>query len=140
VTNLERTNARTLRPEDVGGPADLVVVDASFIGLGKLAEAIARCVRPGGRVLALVKPQFEVGRGGVGKGGIVRDPALQRDALAGLVDFAAAAGHAVRGWCESPITGADGNREFFLHIGKGGAGDRSAEIRAAVAAWRPDGA
>jgi hypothetical protein len=59
--------------------------------------------------------------------------------LAGLVDHAAAAGHAVLGWCESPIAGADGNREFFLHIGKGGAGDRSTAIRGAVAAWRPAG-
>jgi hypothetical protein len=57
--------------------------------------------------------------------------------LAELVDRVAAAGHAALDWCESPITGADGNREFFLHIGKGGAGDRSAEIRRAIDAWRP---
>jgi 23S rRNA (cytidine1920-2'-O)/16S rRNA (cytidine1409-2'-O)-methyltransferase len=90
--------------------------------------------------VALVKPQFEVGRGRVGKGGIVRDPALHREVLLGLIDHVAATGAAVLGWCESPIAGADGNREFFLHIGKGGAGDRSASIRSAVETWRPPGA
>ena len=140
VVRLDRVNVRDAAPGLLPEPCDLAVIDVSFISLRLVLGPALSLVRDGGAAVALVKPQFEVGRGGVGKGGIVRDPALQRGVLAGLVDFAAAAGQAVLGWCESPITGADGNREFFLHIGKGGAGDRSAEIRDAVAAWRPDGA
>ena len=140
VVRLDRGNVRDAAPRLLPEPCDLAVIDVSFISLRLVLGPALSLVREGGAAVALVKPQFEVGRGGVGKGGIVRDPALQREAVAGLVDFAAAAGHAVLGWCESPITGADGNREFFLHIGKGGAGDRSAEIRDTVAAWRPNGA
>jgi 23S rRNA (cytidine1920-2'-O)/16S rRNA (cytidine1409-2'-O)-methyltransferase len=133
-------NIRTMAPGLIAEPCDLAVIDVSFISLRLVLEPALALLREGGRAVALVKPQFEVGRGRVGKGGVVRDPSLQRGALAGLVDFAVAAGHAVLGWCESPIAGADGNREFFLHIGKGGAGDRSAEIRRAIDAWRPAGA
>ena len=118
----------------------MAVIDVSFISLRLVLAPALSLLREGGLAVTLVKPQFEVGRGRVGKGGIVRDPSLWREVLAGLVDHAAAAGHAVLDWCESPITGADGNREFFLHLGKGGAGDRSAEIRRAVDAWRPAGA
>jgi 23S rRNA (cytidine1920-2'-O)/16S rRNA (cytidine1409-2'-O)-methyltransferase len=140
VVRLDRVNIRTAGPDLLPEPCDLAVVDVSFISLRLVLGPVLGLLRAGGGVVALVKPQFEVGRGGVGKGGIVRDAALQRGALAGLVDFAAAAGAAVRDWCASPITGADGNVEFFLHLGKGGNGDRSAAIRSAVEAWRPDGA
>jgi len=140
VVRLDRVNVRDAAPGLLPEPCDLAVIDVSFISLRLVLGPALSLVRDGGAAVALVKPQFEVGRGGVGKGGIVRDPALQRGALAGLVDFAAAAGYPVRGWCESPLTGADGNREFFLHLGKGGAGDRSAEIRGAVSAWCPSGA
>jgi 23S rRNA (cytidine1920-2'-O)/16S rRNA (cytidine1409-2'-O)-methyltransferase len=140
VVRLDRVNIRTAAPGLLPEACDLAVIDVSFISLRLVLGPALSLLRDGGRAVALVKPQFEVGRGRVGKGGVVRDPALWREALAGLVDHAAAAGHAVLGWCESPIAGADGNREFFLHLGKGGAGDRSAEIRRAVDAWRPDGA
>ena len=113
------------------------MIDVSFISLRLVLSPAFSLLREGGQVVALVKPQFEVGRGRVGKGGIVRDPDLWREVLAGLVNQSADAGHAVIGWCESPIAGADGNREFFLHLGKGGAGDHSATILSAVAAWRP---
>ena len=73
----------------------------------KPAEPVEALVRAGAQVVALVKPQFEVGRGRVGKGGIVRDPALWREVLAGLLDHVVAAGDAAIGWCESPIAGAD---------------------------------
>jgi 23S rRNA (cytidine1920-2'-O)/16S rRNA (cytidine1409-2'-O)-methyltransferase len=138
VVRLDRVNIRTVPAGLIGEPCDLAVIDVSFISLRLVLGPALSLVRDGGRALALVKPQFEVGRGRVGKGGIVRDAALWREVLLGLVDFAAAAGHAVLGWCASPVAGADGNREFFLHIGKGGAGDRSAETRAAIDAWRPE--
>ena len=138
VVRLDRVNIRTATPALLPEPCDLAVIDVSFISLRLVLSPVFSLLREGGQVAALVKPQFEVGRGRVGKGGIVRDPDLWREVLAGLVDHCATAGHAVAGWCESPIAGADGNREFFLHLGKGGAGDRSATIRSAVAAWRPD--
>jgi len=137
VVRLDRVNIRTMAPGLIAEPCDLAVIDVSFISLRLVLEPALALLREGGRAVALVKPQFEVGRGRVGKGGIVRDPDLWREVLASLVDRLAAAGHAALDWCESPITGADGNREFFLHIGKGGAGDRSAEIRRAIEAWRP---
>ena len=137
VVRLDRVNIRTATPALLPEPCDLAVIDVSFISLRLVLVPALSLLRAGGQVVALVKPQFEVGRGRVGKGGVVRDPDLWREVLAGLVEYAAAAGHAVTGWCESPIAGADGNREFFLHIVKGGAGDRSAAIRSDVAAWQP---
>ena len=137
VVRLDRVNVRTATPALLPEPCDLAVIDVSFISLRLVLSPAFSLLREGGQVVALVKPQFEVGRGRVGKGGIVRDPDLWREVLAGLVDHCATAGHAVAGWCESPIAGADGNREFFLHLGKGGAGDHSATILSAIAAWRP---
>ena len=125
-----RPPAPGLLPE----PCDLAVIDVSFISLRLvLGPALSLAARRRRRRWRWSSRSSRSGAAASARAGIVRDPALQREALAGLVDFAAAAGHAVRGWCESPITGADGNREFFLHIGKGGAGDRSAAIRSAVA-------
>lgn len=140
VVRLDRVNIRTAAPGLLPEACDLAVIDVSFISLRLVLGPALSLLREEGRALALVKPQFEVGRGRVGKGGVVRDPALWREVLTGLADFVAAAGHAALDWCESPIAGADGNREFFLHIGKGGRGDRSAEIRDAVAAWQPPAA
>ena len=82
VTNLERTNARALTPEDIGGAADLSVVDASFIGLAKLVDGLARCTRAGGTLVALVKPQFEVGMEASRGKGVVRDEAVRAGAIA----------------------------------------------------------
>jgi 23S rRNA (cytidine1920-2'-O)/16S rRNA (cytidine1409-2'-O)-methyltransferase len=116
VTVLERTNARTLEPEQIGGPADLTVVDASFIGLGKLAPAIVRCTRPGGLLVALVKPQFEAGREEVSRGrGVVRDPEVRARAIASAVEEVRAAGFEILGTCDSPIEGPKGNLEAFVH-------------------------
>ena len=140
VVRLDRVNIRTATARLLPEPCDLAVIDVSFISLQLVIEPVCSLLCESGQAVALVKPQFEVGRGRVGKGGIVRDPDLWREVLAGLVDHVAAAGHALLDWCESPLKGADGNREFFLHIGKGGTGDRSAEIRSAIAAWRPDAA
>jgi 23S rRNA (cytidine1920-2'-O)/16S rRNA (cytidine1409-2'-O)-methyltransferase len=115
VTVLERTNARTLEPDVVGGPADLTVVDASFIGLGKLLAAIARCTRAGGDLVALVKPQFEVGRAEASRGkGVVRDDTVRGEAIAGVAAEMGLAGFDVRGQCDSAIPGPKGNREAFI--------------------------
>ncbi len=121
VLVLERTNARSLEPEAVGGPADLVVVDASFIGLGKLLEAIVRCLATDGELVALVKPQFEVGRAEASRSkGVVRDPEIRARAIEGAVREVAAAGLEVLGTCDSSIEGPKGNREAFVHARKRG--------------------
>jgi 23S rRNA (cytidine1920-2'-O)/16S rRNA (cytidine1409-2'-O)-methyltransferase len=121
VTNLERTNARTLEPVHVGGAADLVVVDASFIGIALLLPAIVRCLAPGGELVALVKPQFEVGRDEAAKArGVIRDPALRSTAIGNVVDEVRAAGLDVLGTCDSVLPGPKGNVEAFVHATKRG--------------------
>lgn len=120
VLVLERTNARTLAPETIGGPCDLVVVDASFIGLGKLAEAIARCTRPGGELVALVKPQFEVGKDEAARGrGVIRDPAVREAAIEGAVSEVRAAGFSIEGVADCVIEGPKGNLEAFVYARRG---------------------
>ncbi len=115
VVVMERTNARDLDAPAVGGPADLTVVDASFIGLGKLMPAIARCTRPGGDLVALVKPQFEVGRAQASRvRGVVRDEGLRAEAVAGAAEAVAAAGFEVRLQRDSVLAGPKGNREVFV--------------------------
>lgn len=119
VTVLERTNARTLEPGQVGGPADLVVVDASFIGLGLLVDAIDRCLRPGGELVALVKPQFEVGREEATKSrGVVRDPEVRARAIASAVEDVARGGFEVLATTDSVLEGPKGNLEAFVHARK----------------------
>ena len=119
VLVLERTNAKTLEPSQVGGPADLVVVDASFIGLGKLMPAVARCLAPGGELVALVKPQFEVGREEAARSkGVVRNPEVRARAIAGAEDDVKAAGLALLGTCDSSLEGPKGNLEAFVHARK----------------------
>jgi 23S rRNA (cytidine1920-2'-O)/16S rRNA (cytidine1409-2'-O)-methyltransferase len=116
VTVRERTNARALRPDEIGGPVDLTVVDASFIGLGKLAPAIALCTRTGGDLVALVKPQFEVGRHEASRsGGVIRDDVTRLDAVARAVDAVRAAGFEIVAQSESALPGPKGNREVFVH-------------------------
>ncbi len=125
VVVLERTNARSLSRAEIPEPVDLIVCDASFIGLTVVLPAALALAAPGARLVALIKPQFEVGRGLVGKGGIVRDPALHRevcDRIAGWLT--AQPGWAVLGLADSPITGQDGNREFLVGGRYQGAGDR----------------
>jgi 23S rRNA (cytidine1920-2'-O)/16S rRNA (cytidine1409-2'-O)-methyltransferase len=119
VLVLERTNARTLEPDAVGGAADLVVVDASFIGLGKLLPAIVRCLRTEGELVALVKPQFEVGREEASRGkGVVKDPEVRARAIAGVLQEIEAAGLVILATCDSTIEGPKGNREAFVHARK----------------------
>ncbi len=115
VTVMERTNARSLEPSAIGGPVDLTVVDASFIGLGKLLGAVAKCTREGGDLVALVKPQFEVGRSEAARGkGVVRDERVRAAAIARAAEEVCAAGFEVRGQCDSVLPGPKGNREAFV--------------------------
>jgi 23S rRNA (cytidine1920-2'-O)/16S rRNA (cytidine1409-2'-O)-methyltransferase len=116
VTVLERQNVRHLEPEKLPAMADLVVVDVSFISLRIVLDALRRLCRPGATVIALVKPQFEVGKGEVGKGGVVRDPAKRREAVDAVADAARQLGYAVQGQVESPIAGPKGNLETFVHL------------------------
>jgi 23S rRNA (cytidine1920-2'-O)/16S rRNA (cytidine1409-2'-O)-methyltransferase len=116
VVVMERTNARTLTPEGAGGTADLTVVDASFIGLDKLMPAIALCTRVGGSLVALVKPQFEVGREAASRGkGVIRDEAVRAGAIRGAAEAVERAGFAIVAQCDSALPGPKGNREAFVH-------------------------
>lgn len=120
VVVLEGVNARALAPPLFPEPPELATVDVAFISLEKVLPAVAGCLTPRGEVLALAKPQFEVGRGRVGKGGVVRDPARHREVLERLAAFVVAHGLSVRGVAASPLKGPKGNREFFLHLVAGG--------------------
>ena len=114
VTVREKTNVRTLLPEHLGGAVDVTVADLSFISLITVAPALARCTMADGDLVLLVKPQFEAGRARVGKGGIVRDPDVHRSVLREVRDGLAGAGLFVVDVMPSPLTGADGNVEFFV--------------------------
>jgi 23S rRNA (cytidine1920-2'-O)/16S rRNA (cytidine1409-2'-O)-methyltransferase len=114
VCVLERTNIRTVDPETLGGPFDLAVIDVSFISLGKVLPAVLPLIAEGGSCLALVKPQFEAGKGRVGKKGVVRDATVHREVLESVGDLVRAAGWVVRGLGWSPITGPEGNIEFWM--------------------------
>jgi len=116
----ERTNARHLDGSIIPEPVDVVVCDASFIGLAKVLEAPLRLARPGARLVALVKPQFEAGRAEVGKGGVVRDPAVHARVCAEAKAWVESQGWTVLGIVESPITGPEGNVEFLLGAQKNG--------------------
>ena len=113
---IEGLNARYLKPEDLPFLPVLAVVDVSFISLELVLPAVARSLDAQGDIVALVKPQFEVGRREVGKRGIVRDPALHRRVLQRIVHFAGSFEWHARGLFASPIRGAEGNREFFVHL------------------------
>jgi 23S rRNA (cytidine1920-2'-O)/16S rRNA (cytidine1409-2'-O)-methyltransferase len=118
VTALEGFNARELRPEDLPFAADLAVIDVSFISLRKLLEPVASCVARDGRLLAMVKPQFELGKGRV-KGGVVRSPEERREAVDAVIDHAAGVGLGLLGAAEAGVPGPKGNREVFVLLGRG---------------------
>lgn len=112
----DRTNVRVLEPDQIGGTVDLVVGDLSFISLQLVLDALTRCTRLDGDLVLLVKPQFEVGRGRLGKGGVVRDPTLRAEAV-----HAVAQAGIERGWCAravttSPLPGPAGNIEYFVWL------------------------
>jgi 23S rRNA (cytidine1920-2'-O)/16S rRNA (cytidine1409-2'-O)-methyltransferase len=124
VTVLERTNARSITPADLPYTPDLVVVDVSFISLAKVLPAVLAVTAPAFDVLAMVKPQFEVGRGNVGKGGVVREPAQRRAALVATARGARERGAVVLGFASSGLPGPKGNEETFVWLAEHGrAGD-----------------
>jgi 23S rRNA (cytidine1920-2'-O)/16S rRNA (cytidine1409-2'-O)-methyltransferase len=127
---IERMNARHLRPEDLPYAPQLATLDVSFISLTKVLPAVARCLAPGGEILALVKPQFELAREHVGKGGVVRDPADRRAALVSVARAARALGLGVIGFAASGIPGPKGNRESFIHCAPDGEGIEDLEAAA----------
>lgn len=116
VVNLERTNIRHLKAEQLDAVPDLAVIDASFISLEKVLPSTLSLLKPGSDILALIKPQFEVGKGQVGKGGVVRDPHQHEQVLVRIKDLAAELGCRVLGVCDSPVLGPKGNREFLIHL------------------------
>ena len=112
---LIKKNARNLAPADIAEVAELITADLSFISLTKVIPALVSLAAPGADFLLLVKPQFELERGAVSRGGIVRDPALHRRAVESVRNAVRAAGLSVEGECTSRVPGAEGNLEFFLH-------------------------
>ena len=115
----EKTNARYLTGETVPEPVDILVCDASFIGLAKVLDTAIDLVRPGGRLVALVKPQFEAERHEIGKGGVVREAAVHERVCAAAAAWLESRGWRVEGLAQSPITGPEGNVEFLLGATRG---------------------
>jgi 23S rRNA (cytidine1920-2'-O)/16S rRNA (cytidine1409-2'-O)-methyltransferase len=114
VVVLEQTSARILTPVHIPEPVDLIVCDASFIGLGKVLERPMTFAKPTARLMALIKPQFEAGRDAVGKGGVVRDPAVHAAVCTEVQAWVVGQGWTVEGIVTSPITGPEGNVEFLI--------------------------
>jgi len=126
VVVMERTNARALRAGSLEEQVQWVVIDASFIGLDKLLPAAHALLAPAGTVVALVKPQFEVGRERVGKGGVVRDDVARSEAIEAVVSQARALGFELRGQADSVLEGPSGNKEHFVWLTKRGAPEGAA--------------
>jgi 23S rRNA (cytidine1920-2'-O)/16S rRNA (cytidine1409-2'-O)-methyltransferase len=119
VRVVDRQNVRELTPELTGGPVDLVVGDLSFISLALVLDALIGVTRPEGDLALMVKPQFEVGKDRVGRGGVVRDPALRAEAVSAIGRAAAERGWGARAVTVSPLPGPSGNVEFFLWLRRG---------------------
>ena len=132
VTVVDRTNVRTLTPDQIGGPAELTVADLSFISLSLVLPALAACTLPDGDLVPMVKPQFEVGRERLGAGGVVRNAEHRADAVLGVARDAAALGLGVAGVVASPLPGPSGNVEFFLWLRRGAPEADPDEIRRVV--------
>jgi len=116
VTVIDRTNARSVTPEAIGGGVELIVADLSFISLRLVLAALAGCLLPGGDLIPMVKPQFEVGRDRLGSGGVVRDPRLRAETVVTVAQAAADCGLGVAGVARSVLPGPAGNVEFFLWL------------------------
>jgi 23S rRNA (cytidine1920-2'-O)/16S rRNA (cytidine1409-2'-O)-methyltransferase len=134
VHPIERRNARELAPADLPYEPGLATIDVSFISLGKVLPAVARCLAAAGEILALVKPQFELGRGRV-KGGVVRSAEDRREALVSVAEAAQRLGLTVKGFASSGLPGPKGNRETFVWCGAEGPG--AEDLEAAVRKVEP---
>jgi 23S rRNA (cytidine1920-2'-O)/16S rRNA (cytidine1409-2'-O)-methyltransferase len=137
VTVLERTNARAIVPGDLPYAPGLIVADVSFISLAKVLPAVLACAAPRFDALAMVKPQFEVGRGRVGKGGVVREPAERRGALVAVAGAARAGGASVMGFASSGLPGPKGNRETFVWLAEAGRAGAVEDLEAAARVVEP---
>jgi len=140
VTVIERTNARSLTPDVLPYLPDLVTLDVSFISLTKVLGPVLACTAAGGGrfdVLAMVKPQFEVGRDRIGKGGVVLDPALRREALVSVAAFARAEGASVLGFASSGLPGPKGNLETFAWLAEPGRAGAVDDLEAAARTVEP---
>ena len=138
VTVLERANARAMKREDLPYAPDLVVIDVSFISIAKILPAVLSCVAPERHdILAMVKPQFEVGRGRVGKGGVVRDPDERRAALIAVGTAAQGLGASVLGYASSGLPGPKGNRESFVWLAQAGHACAVEDVEAAAREVEP---
>ena len=135
----DRTNVRELTPELIGGPVAVVVGDLSFISLELVLDALLRVCAPDADLALMVKPQFEVGKDRVGKGGVVRDPALRAEAVAAVAAAAARRGWGARMVTTSPLPGPSGNVEFFLWLRRGEPEVDDEEIQRVVRAAAPSG-
>jgi 23S rRNA (cytidine1920-2'-O)/16S rRNA (cytidine1409-2'-O)-methyltransferase len=116
VVVMERTNARLLKPGDISERLDLITIDASFISLTLLITPLLHCFSTPPAILALIKPQFEAGKGKVGKGGVIRDPEIHREIIDHIVEHASSLGLQHTCITESPLLGPKGNREFLIHL------------------------
>jgi 23S rRNA (cytidine1920-2'-O)/16S rRNA (cytidine1409-2'-O)-methyltransferase len=134
VTVLEGINARHLNPEQLTFEPDLAVIDVSFISLSKVLGPIAGCLAPDAELLAMVKPQFELGPGRVGKGGVVRPLEDRREAVAGVAAAAANTGLGLHGVAPAGVPGPKGNQEVFVQLKRGGAGAAAGEVAIAMIA------
>ncbi|HUZ22465.1 MAG TPA: TlyA family RNA methyltransferase [Streptosporangiaceae bacterium] len=134
VTVLDRVNVRGLRPEQVAPPPSLVTADLSFISLTLVLPALIACAAPEADFVLLVKPQFEVGKGKVGAGGVVRDPELREASVAAVATAAAVSGLGVLGITASPLPGPSGNVEYFLWLRRGAPPLDEAALRLAISA------
>lgn len=119
VVTMERTNIRYVKPEDLGEPLDLSVVDVSFISLHTVLPAIKDLLKPTGQILCLIKPQFEAGKGKVGKKGVVREPEIHREVLENFVALAEKLQMRICALTYSPVKGPEGNIEFLAHLAMG---------------------
>ncbi len=136
VVNLERTNVRYITQEQVPDPIDFFSVDVSFISLCLVLPAARPLLRDGGEAVALIKPQFEAGRGNVGKKGVVRDKRIHAEVIRKIYDFCLANGFSILGLDYSPIKGPEGNIEYLIHIRKSDqpTAEKTVDIDALVAA------
>jgi 23S rRNA (cytidine1920-2'-O)/16S rRNA (cytidine1409-2'-O)-methyltransferase len=134
VRVLDRTNARSLTPEIIDGQVELIVGDLSFISLTVVLDALVGCLAPEGDLVVMVKPQFEAGKGAVGAGGVVRDPAVRAAAVTKVAAYADELGLGMAGVVASPLPGPSGNVEYFLWLCRGADAPDEADIAAAISA------
>ena len=134
VVCMERTNIRYVKPEDLGEPLDLSVVDVSFISLRIVLPAIKNLLKPTGQIVCLIKPQLEAGKDKVGKKGVVRDAAVHEEVLNGFLTLAAELELTVRNLTFSPVKGPEGNIEFLGHLSMLPQGAMTPDVKAIIAA------